>query len=124
MTSWRVKLFWSALVVLYAAWAARRSYDLVRPAEPAAVVLTVVIARLVLRPPAALVRRSLARSTIPLERSRGYLMPRRGISRKRRKADARAQRFREESLRTLERRLRAEWHRSLSTHDKPEYPAA
>jgi hypothetical protein len=44
MTSWQTKLCWSAVVVLYAAWAVRKSYDLVRPLIPVAVALTVVIA--------------------------------------------------------------------------------
>ena len=44
MTSWQTKLCWSAVVVLYAAWAVRKSYELMRPLIPIAVALTVVIA--------------------------------------------------------------------------------
>lgn len=44
--SWRWTVFWSAFVVLYAVYAARLAYELLRPVLPALACLTGVIAAL------------------------------------------------------------------------------
>ena len=44
MTSWRSKVFWSAFVLLYAAYALRMGYELLKPVIPALITLAVLIA--------------------------------------------------------------------------------